>query len=192
MGVLFETLYDVLFQPRAAMRQIAAEKKVGQALIVVLLSSIIPIWAVYFGLKTAGMHHAFGIIGILQIVGSLAVWVMGAALWHIIAELLNGKGTAVGLLSALGFAHLPRVFIVPLWVIAALLPAGAQALFMGITGVAIAGWVLYLDLAALQETYEISAVKAVLVIMAPPLVIFAAVLAIMVFMGTALLKLPGV
>lgn len=191
MGMFFETLYDVLFQPRTAMRQIAEAKKTGQALAVVILSGIIPIWAVYFGLKSAGMHQAFGVLVVLQLVGSLAMWVLGAALWHLIAELFGGKGTAVGLLGALGFAHLPRIFIVPLWVLAALLPAGIRPLIMGLTGLAIAIWVLYLDVTALKEAHSLSGTKAVLVFLAPPLAILAVVLAVMVFMGNAFIHIPG-
>lgn len=190
MGSFFETLYDVLFQPRTAMRQIAADKQLGQALAVVLLSVIIPVWAVYFGLKTAGMQHAFGVFVILQLVGSVAAWIMGAALWHLIAEMAGGKGTAVGLLAALGFAHLPRIFIVPLWVVAALMPAGGRPLVMGMTGLIIAGWVLYLDVAALKEAHELSTAKALLVLLAPPLAIFAVIAAVTIFMGTAFIKMP--
>lgn len=191
MGALFETLYDVLFQPRTAMRQIAADRKLGQALAVVLLSVIIPVWAVYFGLKTAGMQHAFGVLVILQLVGSVAVWIMGAGLWHLIAEMAGGKGTAVGLLSALGFAHLPRIFIVPLWVAAALMPTGGRPFIMGLTGLIIAGWVLYLDVTALKEAHDLSAAKAILVLLAPPLAIFAVIAAVMIFMGNAFMKMPG-
>lgn len=191
MGALFENLYDVLFHPRNAMRQIATDKRAGQALVVVLLSSIIPIWAVYFGLKTAGMHHAFGGLLAVQIFGSLAVWFFGAALWHIIAELFGGKGTAVGLLSALGFAHLPRIFIVPLWVIAALLPDGLRPIAMGLTGLIILVWLLYLDVTALQEAHDLSAAKAVLVFLTPPLAIVAVLLAITIFLGTAVMRPPG-
>lgn len=191
MGTFFETLYDVLFQPRVAMRQIAAEKKIGQAVIVVLFSIIIPMWAFYFGLKSSGIENAFVFFAAIQLVGTILMWIVGSALWHLIAEFFGGEGTALGLLCGLGYAHLPRVFIVPLWVLAALLPAGGRTFTMGLTGLAIAVWLLYLDITALKEAHNITTAKAVLVFLAPVLVLFAIILAILICMGTAMIKLPG-
>lgn len=191
MGNFFEALYDVLFQPNTAMRNIAEERKIGQALVVVLLSCLLPIWAVYFGMKTAGMQHAVTIIVMIHILGTIAMWVVGSAIWHLIAELLGGRGTAAGLFAALGFAHLPRIFIVPLWVFAALMPAGIRPLIMTVTGLAIAFWVLYLDVAALRSSHAISGTKAVLVILAPVIAAAAAVIIIFAAAGTAFMKLPG-
>ena len=54
MGPFLEILYDVLFQPVAAMRQIAARRLVGQALAAFLISVLIPAGAAYFALKAAG------------------------------------------------------------------------------------------------------------------------------------------
>lgn len=191
MGNFFEALYDVLFQPSTAMRSIAGGKKIGQALVVVLLSSLLPLWAVYFGLKTVGMHQAISVIMALQVLGSLAMWVVGSAVWHLIAELLGGKGTSVGLFTALGFAHLPRIFIVPLWVFAALMPVGIRPLVMTVTGLAIAFWVLYLDVTALRGAHDISGTKAVLVMLVPAAAAAAAVIILFVFAGSAFMKIPG-
>ena len=191
MGNFFEALYDVLFQPNIAMRNAAEGRKMGQALAVVLLSSLLPIWAVYFGLKTAGMQQAVSIIVVMHIIGSLAMWIVGSAVWHLIAELLGGKGTAAGLFTALGFAHLPRIFIVPLWVLAALMPAGIRPLIMTVTGFAIAFWVLYLDVAALRGSHELSGTRAVLVMLAPAVAVAAAVIILFATAGTAFMRMPG-
>lgn len=190
MGTFFETLYDVLFHPHSAMREIAADKKIGQSLAAFLLSVIIPLWAVYFGFKAAGMEKAIHVLILLQVVGSLFMWFLGAALWHLIAELFGGRGTAVGLLSALGFANIPRIFIVPLWVLAALMPTGIRPLLMTVTGMAVALWTLALDVEAIRGAHAVSGSKAVLILLTPVLLIVAAAAVTMAILGATLFSLP--
>ncbi|MEN6414839.1 MAG: Yip1 family protein [Veillonellales bacterium] len=186
MGMFFETLYDVLFHPSRAMREIAADKKLGQSLAAFLLSVIIPLWAVYFGFKAAGMEKAIHVLILLQVIGSLLLWFVGAALWHLIAEILGGRGTAVGLLAALGFANIPRIFIVPLWVLAALMPQGIRPLLMTVTGLAIAIWILALDVEAIRGAHVVSGSKAVLILLTPLLLIVAVAAAMVAILGATM------
>jgi hypothetical protein len=186
MDKLYETLYDVLFQPRKAMREIAADRKVGQALLVFLVSVLIPVWALYFGLKAAGMPKVVHIIIAVQLLGSLVMWVAGTALWHLIAEFFGGRGTAIGLFTALGFAHIPRILLVPLWVLAALLPVGVRPLIMAVTGLGVMLWTLALDVEAIRGAHDISGTKAVLVLLTPIVAVALAVLVMVVFVGASL------
>jgi hypothetical protein len=54
-----------------------------------------------------------------------AMWFVGAAVLQLIAEFFGGRGSGLGLFAAIGFAHLPLIFMVPLAVAAMLLPSGA-------------------------------------------------------------------
>ncbi|MDR3559961.1 MAG: Yip1 family protein [Negativicutes bacterium] len=186
MGKFLETLYDVLFHPYAAMRQIAANRLVGQALAAFLLSVLIPAFTVFFAFK-AGNFVKFGIL--LQTLGSLFVWFVGAAVFSLIAELFGGRGSAVGLFAALGFTHVPWLVAVPLMVLAMLLPANASAVALAIIVLGIVCWMLLLDVAAIKGTHELSTAKAVLVVLTPLLIMTAMVLVLMVFAGSALI--PG-
>jgi len=190
MGSLFENLYDILFQPAIGMRNIAEGKNVGQAIVVFLLSILIPIWALSFGLKGTGMSTMINVIIVLKILGSIVMWIMGTAIWHLIAELWGGQGTAVGLFTALGFAHTPRIFIVPLWTLIAVMPASSKTLLLTIAVLVIMLWSLYLDVVAIKEVHQLSGAKAVLVIITPLLAV--GILGIIGFtlIGTSLIHMP--
>jgi len=190
MGSLFEILYDTLFQPAIGMKNIAERKNVGQALVVVLLSILIPIWALYLGLKTADMSTIFNIMIVLKTLGSIVMWIMGAAIWHLIAELFGGQGSAVGLFAALGFAHAPRIFIVPLWALIAVMPTSSTTLLMTIAVLVIMLWSLSLDVVAIKEVHQLSTSKAVLVIITPMLVVGILGVIGFTFIGSSLPQMP--
>lgn len=190
MGTILEDIYDVLFQPRAALARIANQAKLSSALVVFLVCVFVPMWAICLGMQVAGSPTSVGFIMVVQAIGSVAVWLIGTAVWHLCAELFGGRGSAVGLLTALGFAHFPRIFIVPLWVLATWLPAAISPLFLGGAGVVIAFWTISLEVLAISGAYEISRTKAVLVLLTP--VLFMAIAAvILVFMaGVTLIQWP--
>lgn len=190
MGSLFETLYDILFQPRIGMRNIAERKNVGQAFVAFLLSILIPMWAVYFGLKAAGMSTMINMMIGFKVFGSMVMWIMGAAIWHLIAEFFGGQGTARGLFAALGFAHIPRIFIVPLWALVAVMPAGSKTLLMAVSLLAVLFWSFYLDIIAIKEVHQLSLAKAVLVMTMPVLFIGLLCAILFTFIGSSLMHMP--
>ncbi len=187
---LYDNVYDVIFHPYTAMERIAGERQLGQAMVVALFSILIPIWAVVLGIKNSQLAAFVNFGVVLQVMGSVALWVMGAALWGFAAELFGGQGTLMGLFSALGFAHLARVFIVPLWVLAALMPEGIKTLLMGTTAMTVFFWTLLLDVAAIRGAYGVSKAKAFLVLMAPMLVMVAAAFILVTFIGAEFLHRP--
>lgn len=189
-GSIYDNVYDVLFQPRTAMRRIAESRTIGQAFVVFLVSALIPTWAVYFGLEAAGIPKAIDIIILVQVLGSLIIWLVGAAVWHMIAEFLGGKGTALGLLAALGFAHFPRIFIVPLWVVAAIMPPGLKPFLMALAGLVVMFWTLALDVAAIREAHGISGAKAVLVLLTPMLAVVVLAVVIVSLVSTVIARWP--
>ncbi len=189
MGEFLENLYDILFRPAAAMRQIARQRLIGQAAAAFFLSVLIPAVAAYFAFRTGTMARILSVVLVGQTLGSLFVWFCGSAALSLIAEFFGGRGTAMGLFAAMGFTHVPRIFAVPFLVLAMLLPGGGAAIMTGVTSLAILVWTLMLDCLAVREAYELTSAKAVLVLMAPLLVVAAAVVAVVVFVGTAFL--PG-
>ncbi|MBC8015193.1 MAG: YIP1 family protein [Sporomusaceae bacterium] len=190
MGSLFDTIYDVLFQPQIGMRGIAERKNVGQAFVTFSLSVLLPIWALYFGLKAAGMTTMINMMIGFKIVGSMVMWIMGAAIWHLIAEFFGGQGTAKGLLAALGFAHIPRIFIVPLWALTAVMPDGSKTAVMAVSILAVMFWILYLDVVAIKEVHQLSRTKAVLVLIMPWLFLGLLCAIVFAFIGSSITQLP--
>ncbi len=190
MGNVFDALYDVLFQPKIAMKMIAEQKKISQAVIVFFLSLVIPLWALYFGMQDVGMSAMVPFVIGFKIVSSMLMWFMGAAVWHLIAEFLGGRGTGVGLFTTLGFAQFPQVFIVPLWVIAALLPVSLKSIMMAIAALTIFSWSFFLTITAIKEVYEFSTAKAMLVMITPILVILVVCAIAFTFIGSAVTQMP--
>jgi len=190
MGNVFDALYDVLFQPKIAMQMIAEQKKISQAVIVFFLSLVIPLWALYFGMQDVGMSAMVPFVIGFKIVSSMLMWFMGAAVWHLIAEFLGGRGTGLGLFTTLGFAQFPQVFIVPLWVIAALLPASLKSIMMAVAALTIFGWSFFLTITAIKEVYEFSTAKAMLVMITPILAILVVCAIAFTFIGSAVTQMP--
>ena len=190
MGNLFDVLYDVLFQPQIAMQTIAARKNIGQAIVVFLLSILIPIWAMYFGMQATGMSAMIHVMIGGKVLGGIIMWFMGTAVWHLIAEFYGGRGTALGLFSTLGFSHFPQVFIVPLWVFAALMPGGVKTMIMAVSALGVLFWSLFLTIKAIKEVYQFSTARAVLVMATPILAILIVLGIVFTFIGSAFTQMP--
>ena len=189
MGQLLELLYDVLFHPGAAMNAIAGRRLMGQGLLVLFISVVLPSGAIWVSLKGA-VGTAAGAVILLHVVGSVALWLIATALMHLIAECYGGRGMATGLLAALGFAQIPRIFFVPLWVASALLPEPVRLPLMGLSAIGILMWILALHISALKGTYGFPTAKAVLVFVTPLLAAVLLVLAVITFVGVQLAPLP--
>lgn len=167
MAHLMETLYDVVFEPAKAMREIAGGKKLKQALCVFFISTVLPMWALYSGLSAATMHEFAMMVPVVHVLGSLLMWFLGAAVLGLTAELFGGQGSTAGLFAAMGFVHIPKLFAIPLWALSALLPLSARP-FWQVTGIVlISVWTLYLEIAAIKGAYSVSGSKAVLVLLFP-------------------------
>jgi len=186
MGGLWENLYDVLFQPGIAMRRIAADRPVAQALVTFFISVLIPTVGMYFAFRSDGMGKLFYIVILLQAIGSFLAWFSGAAILHLIAECFGGRGTALGLFTALGFAHLPRILAIPLVVVAMLLPAGGATVLVAITSLFILFWTMALAVIAIKGAHEMSTAKALLALLTPFLTLTVVVVALVAFCGTAI------
>lgn len=190
MGNLFEILYDVLFQPQVAMQAIAQKRNIGQAIVVFLISILIPIWAMYFGLQTTGMATMIHFLIGFKVFGSVLMWILGTAIWHLIAEFFGGKGTALGLFSTLGFSYFPQVLLVPLWILAALMPASVSTIIMALSAIGIVFWSLFLMIIGMKEVYQFSTTKAVLVMVTPILMVLLVFGIAFIFLGSAFTHMP--
>ena len=184
MGNFLELLYDVLFHPSVAMRTISVAPKVGQSVAAFLLSVLIPAGSMYFGFKSAEMSLWGNLLLVIQVVGSFLLWWFGAAILHLIAELLGGQGRAVGLLACMGFGYLPRIFIVPFWVVSALLPVAIRPILFTVSAIVVSVWTLTLHVIAIREAHQLTTAKATLVLISPLLLIIALVFGLFILIGS--------
>ena len=185
---MWDILYDILFQPRVAMATLAKGKQIGQAFAVVLVSIVVPMWALSFGFQDTSMTTMIHVMMGIKIIASMVMWVVGTAIWHFIAEFIGGKGLVSGLFAALGFSHICRMFIIPLWALISVLPASSKSVLMDFALMTILFWSLFLDLMAIKEVYQLSTAKAVLVMIMPLLIMGLLCLLGFIFISSSLMS----
>lgn len=186
-GSIWETWYDVLFQPAAGFRIIAARQQFSRAL-VSAVAACLPLWALYFVQSGRISEYAGLLIG-LQLLGEAALWLVSAAIWHLTAGLAGGRGEVNGLFCALGYAGLPYFFFIPLVAAAQLLPAGARVFALAVGSVMLILWTISLKVRALQACYGFSDAKALLVFFTPVLALLAGVVFVALLVSTSVLTL---
>jgi hypothetical protein len=189
MNTLFENVYDVLFAPRAALKRIAAKPPITQAALVFLLSVLIPVIPMYFTMG-ANTHFAAGFFIIIQLSVSFLMWFMGAAVWGLMAEFLGGTGRSSSLFAALGFAHIPRIFLVPGIMVVSIMPPAVKQILEVILFVGVLIWSLILDITAIRESYTLSGAKSSLVLLMPMLLMLLIMTIAAIAAGTMLMHLP--
>lgn len=190
MGNLFDNLYDVLFDPKVGMKNMADRKNVGQAMGVFFCSLLLPIWALSFSFKITELSLMIDMMLILKVFSSLIIWIVGVAIWHLVAEFFGGRGTAVGLFVTFGFAHIPRIFMVPLWAMITVMPASAKTVLLSVSVMIVIGWSLYLDVVAIREVHQLSTAKSVLVLLTPMILLGILCAMVFIFIGSAMVNMP--
>lgn len=188
MANLMETLYDIVFEPSKAMRDIAEGRKLKQAFIAFFIGTLLPMWALYSGLKTVNMHGFTTMVLSMHVFGGLVMWFFAAAVFSLVAELFGGRGSAAGLFAAMGFVHIPKLFALPLFALSVLLPASFRPFWLAAGVILIVCWILYLEVAAIKGAYNVSGSKAVLVMVFPVAAMLLLCLVATVFLGAAALS----
>ncbi|HWR40089.1 MAG TPA: YIP1 family protein [Patescibacteria group bacterium] len=186
MGNFVEMLYEVMVRPQATMRVIAAWRPVKQAMAVFFISTTVTALMLHAALSgpgagnlvmmAVGIHFFFGLI----------TWILGAAVFNLVAEYFGGQANGMGLFATLGFTYWPKVFMAPVWAVAVFLPVGLRPWVWLTGGIAIAAWTILLTVIALRASHGLSAQRAVLTLLTPPLVI-GVLLLLLLMMGIAAL-----
>lgn len=159
---LLECLYALLTSPKQAMRAIMQQRSLLQAAAVVSLATVLStmggIAAPFFAAE------AQWIIALVYVAGELFLWGLMAAVCHLLAVLLGGEGDVRQFMKVLGFVAFLDVLLAPLYFLAAV--TDSAALFAGASlGIALWKYVLYV--LAVQVAYNVSASKAVLILLLP-------------------------
>ena len=128
--------------------------------------------------------------GTLSIWATLPIWVgiflailsAQAAFVHLMAVILRGKGSYLGILCGLCFAYLPGLLTAPLVMLRAVLSSEGANAFYQVAFPLLCLWVFMLGIAAVQRNYGMTPVKAVFVcsFALVVLVVLPAVLAVIV------------
>lgn len=161
MGELLDRIYGILFQPVVTLRDISREGILGQAVLVLITVTLFTTWTGYFTLWSNSIFAS------VSLMSTLVFWFMGSAMLHLVAELFGGKGQATGLLAANGFIQIPRIFMVPLFVLASFIPEPMRVGLILLGGSGIVLWEVTLSVIALRENYGFSTGRAFLTLIAP-------------------------
>ncbi|WP_029687641.1 Yip1 family protein [Thermoanaerobacter sp. A7A] len=92
-------------------------------------------------------------------------------------------GTAKGLYSAMGFAKLPMIFMVPVNLFARLLSERGGAILTDLFIIAFTIWVIVLEIISIRENYKMTTGNAVLVYFLPYIVLIVLFIIMMIFVG---------
>lgn len=169
MGNLLEVLYDLLLNPRRAFAEIAAATSLKQAALVVACSSLLAALSVLGGAFNGSEKL---LLVILQLFNSIFTWIFSVAIWQLFAELLGGTGAGKQLLKSIGFISFLQILIVPVYLVAVLVP-DAGAVLVAIAAVLVFVWSMALEIMAISAVHDISAAKAALVFFLPFLLFLA-------------------
>ncbi len=165
---LLDNLYQILASPSKALEQVSNRKSLGWAVITAVFIAVVVSLAylpnppelveVIFDMEKGSVNLAL-VVFLWVIIFLVALFIEGGVL-HLIAVLLRGRGSYLGMVCGLCFACFPFVFFAPMTLLRALLgasgiilyPIGSMALFL---------WVFVLSIIAIRQNYHFSLGRAI-------------------------------
>lgn len=186
-----ELLYGIVFQPGHTLEKVAKEVPLLYSFIILFGVTFVNLMVTYLTLNPRsaipdeiGMFSSaleqlwplFATIGIsLLLVFTLVRWYVSAAILHLTAELLGGKGRAISIFAVLGCITLPTIFMAPLVVLLYALNIQSGLMISLPFGI----WVFVLMIIGLRSTYGFSVARALGTIIIP-VGVFLAIITILV------------
>jgi len=197
MNSFIDNLYGVIFTPSEAMKKITREKPIGQGLIVLILSTLLPMLSTSRTFvrinqlqptlppgmppQIAPFIHSMGpflliIAAITIIIFKPLITFLFTALIHMISEFLGGEGEGKGLFTGFCFASFPSILMAPIHIINNFTSFNIASIF----NFALFIWVIVLQVIAVKQNNNFSTSRAVLTYVLPWLILLAAVIVMFV------------
>ncbi|MFA5858921.1 MAG: YIP1 family protein [Elusimicrobiota bacterium] len=173
---IIDFVYDIILIPKTFFDSLAGKSKLsGWAFLLLLFSVFTSMVSIPVVL---GMNREEGVLFISAFTGfRYIVTVVLILLWSLIlnftAEILNGKGKAVGMFNAVMFSTFPLVFSIPAGFISLMVPSGYGVLLFMILMLCLILWMINLQLISISSIHGVSYLRAVGVISIPAAVITA-------------------
>jgi len=188
MGVL-ELIYGILFEPADTFKKVAEAPPLGLS---VLIFSLVNITTIFMSFLTffhllnkslpAGsdvrVNLTLSMILLIIFLGlliKLCNWLLSASVFHLLAELLGGRGSVRGLLAIVGLSYLPFFFLAPVELL--LLIWGLNSVVVVIVMILnflIFIWWLALMVLGVRQEYSFSSGSALAAVFLPvfPFIVF--------------------
>ena len=159
---MLDNIYDLFNKPQIALLKISEENNALQSSL--LLFTVLFLVSLGFGLNLQLEVNIA--LGFALLKGLTGVIFMGClcALWHFLAELFGFVGKVKNLFSSMGYIYVPIIFLIPLYLISALLDNMAG----GFGFIMLMLWVSYLLVVAISVNYNISYLRSVVILIIPP------------------------
>lgn len=173
---LAELIYGVLFNPVKTFRRISPNPPLLQGFMiffgVVILTSLTNIVLPSSLSESAELNTALArsrpFIGIFGALIAIIAWFVEAGLFQLLAEFFGGKGRAVGVLTVLALAGIPKVLVIPFQVTSYYLAGSLFGRFPVIAASIIAFiWWAGLLIVGLREIQEFSTARAIATLVIP-------------------------
>ena len=163
---MLDNIYDLFNKPQTALLKISEENNALQSSL--LLFTVLFLVSLGFGLNLQLEVNIA--LGFALLKGLTGVIFMGClcALWLFLAELFGFVGKVKNLFSSMGYIYVPIIFLIPLYLISALLDNMAGSVIGGFGFIMLMLWVSYLLVVAISVNYNISYLRSVVILIIPP------------------------
>lgn len=179
MDRLLEVIYGTLIRPSTTFEKLVQEPL--SLFIPALIGVMLLLLNIILGFSLMGGPELVRAMMVPAMFGTLFFLLTMAAVFHMVAALLGGKGDVTTLFMLLCFSQVPRIFL-PSASMASTLPGSLGLLTSFLMTAAISVWSFFLSYLAIQKTYRFSGEKAFLTLILPGLLIF--FLIVTLFWGT--------
>jgi len=195
-----ELFYGVLFEPVKTMKTVAGAPPLGLVAIVVTILILLGTTMGYLtlsrvleqSLQASGLEQLLPVLRVMApfwVILSLLIgyvkWFGYSAVLHLIADLLGGRGSAMGVFAAVGLAGLPSAVLIPFQFLGYWFGMGntAVTILLGLAGLAVWIWSIILMVIGVGAVHRLSAGRSVLTVLTP----FLALVLFGIFLFIALL-----
>lgn len=167
---VFELLSGILFNPVSTFKKITQEKPLALALAVYVIVNCFTSYAstMVFGGEFFGRAR-LGVLGMCVFSIPVTLFSIFAlcALYHLVALLFKLEGNYLGLVSGIGFADIPLIFIGPLAFLSKLMGTFVGILIFGLLSLPLTVWVIILHIITIRENYSTTTGKAAFIYIIP-------------------------
>jgi len=178
---LLDILYGVAVSPSSTLQTVGERRPwLWATITAVLIALIFAFVLLPYPSQLAGVILQMG-RDALPLAAALPVWVLTffiilsvqAAMFHLLARLLGGKGTYAGMLCGLCFVWLPAFVVAPVALIRTILDSHTGQMLYIVGSSILCLWVVVLYFTAVRQNYRLSPPKATFASLIPLFLMFA-------------------